>query len=197
MNFLIDIGNVLLNFDFEPALKTLIPKEVSDPQERMNRLIIKKDEFESGSISAEDYITWASDQLGFQGSKERFIDAWVSIFTRNEPMWQLCKKLHARGHQLILFSNTNSLHAKYFEEEHSPFPSFYAAIYSFQIGNIKPNPAIYQHAIERYKLKPEATIYVDDLAENIATGKEFGFHCWQYDSNEHEALEAWLKSFEL
>ena len=35
---------------------------------------------------------------------------------------------------------------------------------------------------------------IDDMAENIAIGEAFGFHCWQYQSKEHHAFEVWLSN---
>ena len=42
MNFLFDIGRVLLDFDFESSLATLLPDGVDDPHERLQRLLARK-----------------------------------------------------------------------------------------------------------------------------------------------------------
>jgi FMN phosphatase YigB (HAD superfamily) len=59
-------------------------------------------------------------------------------------------------------------------------------------SDIKPHPPIYQHAVDTHDLDPQSTLYIDDLPQNIATGREFGFHCHQYDLRNHAAFERWL-----
>jgi HAD superfamily hydrolase (TIGR01509 family) len=194
MTFLFDIGRVLLDFDFQPSMSRLFPAGIADPAARMNRLIEHKDEFETGRIGVDAYIAWALEVLGSTATTEEFIDAWQQIFTPNEPMWQRVRQLAADGHRLILFSNTNAIHCPWVFEEYPEFSLFHDAVLSFKTGFIKPQPEIYHHAIGSHRLVPAETLYIDDLAPNIATGRELGFRCWQYDLNDHAAFESWLAS---
>ena len=43
-----------------------------------------------------------------------------------------------------------------------------------------------------HQLDPAATLYIDDLPANIATGRTFGFRSFQYDLHDHPAFERWL-----
>jgi putative hydrolase of the HAD superfamily len=65
-------------------------------------------------------------------------------------------------------------------------------VLSFEAGSIKPHPEIYQYAIDTHALLPSEVLYIDDLPDNIATGKQFGFRSFQYDLNDHAAFEVWL-----
>ena len=195
MTFLYDIGRVLLDFDFEGSLTRLLPADCPDPEARLARLLDRKDAFESGAIAADDYIDWALQVLDSGSTPEQFRDAWRNIFTPNQPMWDCVRKLAGRGHRLILFSNTNAIHCPWVFEAFPEFDLFDAAVLSFEAGAIKPEPPIYQHAIRVHDLVPSDTLYIDDLPANIATGREFGFHCWQYDMRDHAAFESWLAGF--
>lgn len=195
MTFLYDIGRVLLDFDFETSLARLLPPGCEDPQVRMARLLDRKDEFEAGLIEADDYIPWALDVLGSTADPDSFRDAWRRIFTPNEPMWDCVRRLAAGGHRLILFSNTNAIHCPWVFEAYPQFSLFHGAVLSFEAGAIKPHPPIYRHAVEAHGLVPDETLYIDDLPENIATGREFGFHCHRYDLRDHAAFERWLAGF--
>ena len=44
MNFLYDIGRVLLDFDFESSLSRLLPAGIANPRERLERLLARKDD---------------------------------------------------------------------------------------------------------------------------------------------------------
>ena len=191
-DFLFDIGKVLLDFHFEPSLKTLLPENHPDPIATLSKLLDKKDEFEAGLISPEDYTKWAIETLGSDATPAKFHQTWRNIFTPNLPMWETIRRLHAEGHRLILFSNTNAIHCPWIFETYPEFSLFHGAILSFEVKSIKPQPEIYQHAIEKYNLTPANTLYIDDLPENIQTGIDLGFKTHQYDLENHQAFEHWL-----
>jgi len=192
MNFLIDIGNVLLSLDFEGSLGRLLAPGCDDAPQRFARLLERKDAFESGELDTALYIAEASGHLGFEGPEAEFRAAWCGIFAPIEPMWQLVDELAAAGHTLILFSNINAIHAPYVLESYPVFGRFHGAVFSHEVGAIKPDERIYQEAIARYQLAPGETIYIDDLAANIATGERLGFQAFRYDLGNHAALLDWL-----
>jgi len=142
----------------------------------------------------DDYTRWAIETIGFQGNTADFHHAWRNIFTPNIPMWEAAKIIKNRGHRLILFSNINGIHCPWIFEAFPEFDLFDGSILSFQTGYIKPEPPIYQHAIEKYGLIPENTLYIDDLPANIKTGKAMGFRAHQYDLNNHTAFTQWLST---
>lgn len=193
LTFLFDIGRVLLDFDFESSLGRLLPANVHDPKERLKRIIARKDEFEAGLISAEEFTIWALEILGSPASASQFRQAWRDIFTANVPMWQCVRKLAANNHRLLLISNTNAIHCPWIFETYPEFSYFEGAILSFEIGYIKPHPNIYHHAINTCLLEPTSTFYIDDMPQNIAIGADLGFHCWQYDMQAHQNFERWLE----
>lgn len=193
MTFLFDIGRVLLDFDFETSLARLLPAGRPDAALALAALLDKKDDFESGLIDESDYIPWALERLGSTATAEIFIDSWRHIFTPVEAMGRTIELLAAEGHRLILFSNTNSIHCPWiFEQYPALFRHFPEAVLSFEARAIKPQDGIYRHAIEKYGLIPEETLYIDDLAPNCETGRRFGFRTWQYDLHDHPAFERWL-----
>ena len=195
MTFLIDIGRVLLDFDFESSLSRLFPANTPDPAARLHRLLERKDEFETGKIPVDDYIDWALAVLGSDASPDEFRHAWQQIFTPNEPMWRCVRQWAAGGHRLILFSNINGIHCPWIFKNFPEFALFHDGVLSYETGFIKPQPEIYHHAIDRHGLIPAETIYIDDLPQNIATGRDLGFRCWQYDLHDHAAFESWLSQY--
>lgn len=190
---LVDIGNVILHLDFETSLRKLVPENLADPVARIKSLLEKKDEFEAGQLSDDDFVVWASKKLQFEGTREEFVTAWCDIFTLNPLMQETLRDLKSRGVELILFSNTNQMHVDFFLKEFAEvFDLFDGQVFSHRVGCAKPDPVIYHHAIKEYGLTPEETYYFDDLPENITTGLQVGFKAWRYHSESHEAMTRWL-----
>lgn len=192
MTFLFDIGNVLLAFDFEPAIHKLMGKS-ADP-EAFEKIIAAKDPFEAGEISQDTAVKLMREYLDFDGSNAEFFNAWNSIFTPVKKNFQLAKKLRKQGHRLILFSNINPIHASYCIREYQLLEHFDHAVFSYEIGTIKPNHSFFTRAFEQFDIMPKETIYIDDLPENIAAGKRHGLRSFCYDYRRHDDLLRWLET---
>lgn len=191
MTFLFDIGNVLLKLHFE----NYHAKVLGDANAPLpDKLGVLKDPYETGQISDNEFVTKSLQILKSDLSPQDYTKAWQDIFSPNDPMWEVVEKLQADGHRLILFSNTNALHSTFFLEKYEVFQHFPHHHFSQEVGAIKPHDDFYQKAIDTYDLIPAETAYLDDLPENIATGKAFGFQSWQYDLNDHASCLDWLKS---
>jgi FMN phosphatase YigB (HAD superfamily) len=192
MTFLFDIGNVLLAFDFLPALNSL--KGANADPDAIEEMISAKDSFEAGETTPDEYITIARNLLDFHGSKTDFITTWNSIFTEIPETFELARTLKSQGHRLILFSNINPIHAPYCVKKHKLLERFDHAVFSYQIGAIKPHDAFFIRAFEKYQIIPEETIYIDDLPENIAAGTRHGLTSFCYDYLKHDDLLLWLET---
>ncbi|MDG2323476.1 MAG: HAD-IA family hydrolase [Akkermansiaceae bacterium] len=191
MTFLFDIGNVLLKLHFE-NYRAKVLGDANTPLP--DKLGILKDPYETGHISDNEFVTKSLQILKSNLSPQDYTEAWQDIFSPNVPMWEVVEKLQTDGHRLILFSNTNALHSTFFLEKYEVFQHFPHHHFSQEVGAIKPHDDFYQKAVDTYDLIPAETAYLDDLPENITTGKAFGFQSWQYDFNAHASCLDWLKS---
>jgi putative hydrolase of the HAD superfamily len=189
MTFLFDIGNVLLKLHFQRFHLAILGSENAPLPADLADL---KDPYETGKLSDQEFVEQSLEILNHPLTSDEFVAAWKNIFSPNLPMWEVVHTLKKQGHRLILFSNTNAIHARSFLKTYQDFNLFDHRHFSQEVGTIKPLPEFYQSAIENYDLVPGETLYLDDLSENIATGKKFGFSSWQYDLNDHQACVAWL-----
>lgn len=186
--FLFDIGNVLVHFDFTPAIQRFASLSTADEGEINQLLSPFKDDLESGNISDEDFIAQSINRIGFRGTPAEFSTIWGDIFTENEPMIAFVKKL-AEKHPLYLLSNTSGLHKAWLFEHFDIFRLFEGGIYSHEAQCMKPHEPIYHKVLEEYRLNPATTFYIDDLSDNIITGQRLGLACHHYSPDQHDALE--------
>lgn len=81
------------------------------------------------------------------------------------------EKLHVRGVPLFALTNFSAEKWPVFKELYG-FPRLFRdAVVSGEVGLIKPDPAIYDVAIERFDIVPENTLFIDDRPENIAAAE--------------------------
>ena len=57
---------------------------------------------------------------------------------------------------------------------------FDGAVWSYPLHMIKPDPAIYQHLIEKYSLDPSRTVFIDDREDNVEAAKKCGFAAFRF-----------------
>lgn len=185
--YLFDIGNVILRFDFNVAVEKLRAFGITH-HEPLSHISEIKNRYEAGEMDDEEFVELAISELGFTGTPEEFEPIWQEIFTENAPMVASIHELSKRDQPLYLLSNTNGLHMVHILRDYPVFAAFSGGIYSHEAKSMKPDPPMYEQAIERFKLIPEETLYIDDLPANITTGKALGFQSHQYDLDDHSAF---------
>jgi len=186
--FIFDIGNVLLAFDFDRALNRITPLcEFAITAERKAACDAIKNEYERGFMDRAEFLRQIYEQLGYRGTDAEFVSAWQEIFTENAPMVELVRSLKGRL-PIYLLSNTSDLHMDYVFREYPFFNLFENAVYSYRAGCMKPEPKIYEITIQQLGVKPEETVFIDDLPKNVEAALQAGFRAFQYDLRNHEAL---------
>ncbi len=192
--YLFDIGNVLVHFDFAPALRKLSERADASVDEAQQRLRPLKDELESGRMDDADFLAQSMAAIGFRGSADEFAEIWSDIFSENKLMTPLVEQL-AQKAPLYLLSNTSGLHKDFVFRRFPVFRHFTGGVYSYEARSMKPDEPIFLEAIESLQLDPARTFYIDDLAPNIATAQRLGFQSHHYDSARHDELLRQLENF--
>ena len=150
-----DFGNVVGFFDYSTVFHRFGLKLGLSAQQ-FESMIYERGaarlglEFESGRLTAEEFARQVTELAGLEMSFEEFEAHWPDIFTLNEPVARLVAALKQRGYTLLLGSNTNVLHARFyrrrFEEALAPFDHF---VFSYEIGELKPAPDFYKACVDR------------------------------------------------
>jgi glucose-1-phosphatase len=182
-HIIFDLGNVILNIDYQGPVQAFAELGISNFAEifsKANQSTVS-DEFETGHISAEDFIAYLSPMCHPGTSKAQIFEAWNSILV-NFPLrrLQLLKQLQLHFNMFLL-SNTNIIHEAAYNQmlfQQCGEPSmhgFFDKVYlSHRIGIRKPNPAAWQLILEENKLKPSETLFLDDSPQHIAAAIQLG-----------------------
>ena len=95
--------------------------------------------------------------------------------------------------KLILLSNFESESFKAVKEKNKAvFEQFDDLVISGDIKLIKPDPAIFQHVLDKHKLEASKCLYFDDAPENIDAAVEMGIKGGQW-TNWKEVREKLFK----
>jgi len=186
-----DIGNVLVRFDwqiFHGQLKSGCPNSKLNLEREFRKLMVG---LEIGEMSGESFARAVVRLIEYQGDEQQFVTIWNGIFTSNPPMERTVLGLKKRF-PLFLLSNTSDLHLDYLKLNFKVLQHFVDGVYSFRARCAKPGREIYETAIRQFGLKPEKTIYIDDLTANVRAASELGFKAILYDLAKHAEFETRL-----
>jgi putative hydrolase of the HAD superfamily len=181
-----DLGKVIVPFDIQRGYAALQP-HCRYPLEELPRRIAATDivrRFESGQVSPEDFVRRFSQTLGIDLDYDRFCELWSSIFLP-DPLVpeELLEGLRRRG-RLLLLSNTNAIHFQMIRENYPILRQFDDFILSYEVGAMKPDPRIYQVAIEHAGCLPEECFFTDDVQSYVEGARRAGMDAVQFRSAE-------------
>ena len=98
-----------------------------------------------------------------------------SKYRINKPIIRLLSEL-SKGYKTAILSNASDQTRQLMERKLNLHEIVDVIIISAEEGLIKPDPQIYQLAMERLNTSPEKTLFLDDLKENVRAAKTFGMN---------------------
>lgn len=110
------------------------------------------------------------------------INAWGPNFLETLPgpvpgMPEIVAALDAADVPLFAITNfSGEFWRPFVAREAALFAPFRDIVVSGDEKLLKPDPAIYRLALDRFGLEPTAALFVDDNAENIAGARDLGIH---------------------
>jgi putative hydrolase of the HAD superfamily len=178
-----DMGGVLVDLEWTERVSALLGREV--PLDELHRLWINAQstvDFESGRIDFDDFATAFIQEFELSVSPQtvqyEFLE-FVQAPANN------CEKVLAelqQHYQLSLLSNTNPAHYLKLRDRYKFFDYFDQLFLSYEIGVMKPDPAIFQHVLSHLQVEPAAVAFFDDGARNVEAARAVGIQAFQVHS---------------
>jgi len=185
---LFDLGNVLVDFNFKPAIERISGFCSKSPDEIL-KFFFNSDitnSFEKGVLSSEEFYARVKDKLSLKLSYEYFVPIWNEVFffsQKNRSVYHIANCLKKK-YRINLLSNTNILHYNYIKKSFPVFNVFEKLFLSFEIGAIKPDKAIYRKVINDLGVLPENIFYTDDRCELVSSASGLGIKSFVFSGAE-------------
>lgn len=166
-----DFGNVLFHFDHHLAARQMAAVAGIDEQQAWDVVFESELEcrYESGKLSSDEFYEHFCRATGARPDKAALLHAAGAIFELNVPIVPLVAQLQSAGHRTGVLSNTCECHWNYCTSgRYALLPgAFEQIILSYEVGAMKPEPAIYQSAIKAAGVAPKEIFFIDDRQENV------------------------------
>lgn len=183
-NVIFDLGNVLIDFKPMEYLMSLgFDKEKS---EILNNIIFKSKywyECDRGIYSNIEVAEFLSKEHSNFEKEIKIIltKDWVNMLTLKEDTVKFLKDLKKQDYNVYILSNLSEESYNYLKK-YDFFEYVNGGVFSYQLKICKPDPKIYKVLFSKYNIKPEETIFIDDLKTNVDAAIELGLKGIVFDN---------------
>lgn len=180
-NIVFDIGNVLASFRWKDLFADL--GFTGDAFERIAAATVQHptmwNEFDRSFMSDEEIIAKCIERAPeYEKEIRRLFHTTELLVEEYEYSYGWIQELKERGYKVYLLSNygKTSFEAARDKGRLSFLPLVDGGVISYEVKIVKPEPGIYEVLLERYGLKAEECVFLDDRAENVEAARKLGFH---------------------
>lgn len=190
--FIFDLGKVLVDFDYSIAARKITARSTRPPADLHAFLGGAPSllEYESGRLTRRQFFEGVRDAVGFQGTLEEFGGYFADIFQEIPTMTAWQADLRRRGYKTYIFSNTNDMATAHIRRDFPFFANFDGYLLSYEVGAMKPEPAIYEAMEKMCGRSGSDLIYLDDRPENVAGGAARGWRAIFHETPEKSQVMA-------
>lgn len=194
-NIIFDMGNVLLDYNPDAAMQMLGINEKAKP-------VIMKELFggnewvqlDLGNISVDEAFENIKQRIPeeYHTDLRKCIDGWDVCMVPVEGAKEFCEAVKSNGFGVYVLSNAHKSFYSYFPR-YFDLDFFDGVVVSADMHTVKPDIKIYKHLLEKYSLKAEECLFIDDRADNVEGALKAGMKAVQF-KNDFEEIK---KSIEV
>lgn len=200
-NIIFDLGNVIINYNQKQIINNFTEKE--EEIKYIYNEIFHAPEWtlmDLGDITNDEAIEIINKRNQYRYSKltEDFLHEWYKKQPINRDIVEIAKRLKEKGYNLYVLSNMANLTYEYFKND-----DFFALCTGIVISAHehikKPDEKVYKLLLERYNLKAEECLFIDDddSGKNYETANRIGIKGRRIIPNQVEDIKKLLIEFEV
>jgi FMN phosphatase YigB (HAD superfamily) len=174
-NIVFDVGGVLVRLHYQPFVRYLGDAGIDMSNLPAWLSTVDLEGHERGEVTGEVLLSRIAAMAQRPLDPAELSTRWLQLFERWDEMFTLATGL-MDDYRVYLLSNVGDLHWAHLDANYGVDRLVHGALASYRVGAIKPNAEIYRKAETMFDLEPAATVFIDDLPQNVAGARACG---WQ------------------
>ena len=181
-NIIFDLGGVMVDFDPKTYLVDRFCN--AEIEEQVSQLTFESEEWkllDAGLITRSEAnlrMLARAKEYGRAFEVQGVLDDWMHILRPRRRMQELVRKLKSRGYCVYYLSNIPE-DVLDFLTERDLKGLFDGGVASCEVKINKPDPRIYQTLLDKYHLRADECIFIDDRADNLVAASALGFGTYE------------------
>ena len=171
-----DLGRVIIHFDnfiYYEKMADFSPFSTEKIAELASAHSSPRRAFDKGEITPEEFHDQVTAQLEAKIDYDDFYSIYNDVFSLNPPVLDILKRLK-KNNRLILLSNTDVMRFGFIKKRFPEIMIFNAYVLSYEVGEMKPHPRIYEEALKSAGAEARECVFIDDIQENVEAAQKFG-----------------------
>ena len=194
-NVIFDMGNVLLDYDPQAAMDEL--EITPDAQPIIMKELFCGNEWvqlDLGNITEDEAYESIKQRIPeeYHADLRKCIDGWDICMKPLNGAKKFCEFVKSNGFGVYVLSNAHKSFYRYFPR-YFDLEFFDGVVVSADVHIVKPDVRIYEHIIEKYNLKAEECLFIDDRADNVEGAIKAGMKAIRF-KNDFEEINPLLNS---
>ena len=177
-SIIFDIGGVLVDFDPKAYLVDRLCN--AEMEEKVYDLTFGSEEWkqlDAGLVSRFDgnqAMLRNAKAAGREFEVQGVLDDWLHILRPRRRMQELVQRLKNHGYSVYYLSNIPQDVLDLLRDR-GVLDGFDGGVASCEVHINKPDPKIYKALLDKYSLKAEECVFIDDRLENVQAAFALGF----------------------
>jgi putative hydrolase of the HAD superfamily len=190
-----DLGRVLIDYDHSQtlaAVATISQCDVAAIRTLYAEIALAAGTGELDAAAIHDFFV---TRAGAPAGRELFQQAFCVSMRRIEAALAYTVALQQRPDLTVgVISNTNAAHVEWLDDHVPELDELDLVMLSNEVGLEKPDPAIFELALELLEVAPHQALFVDDVPENVQAAQALGLAGIVHSdwAETRAAIEAWL-----
>lgn len=176
-NIVFDFGGVLVEYNFLDYFSKILGSREKGLWFMHNILTDENnDKLDKSDKPFAEYMReWKQKWPDYTVALDAFDKHYTDIFTGEVPgMKDLMKALKSKGYRLLGLSNWSTKVLDVMDKFPEIFSLLDGYLVSYKVHLLKPHKEIYEAFCNKFNVKPEDCVFIDDKAANIEGAKSVG-----------------------
>ena len=181
-NVIFDLGGVVLDWNPDRLVARFQPLPELRPQ--FKEAVFGHADwqlFDRGTLTESEMLERMATRTGRPRHElEAVMDAVRESLAEKPETVRLIRTLQARGVPLFCLSNMPETIYAHLRRRHSFWDAFQGVVISSQVRMIKPEPEVFVHLLDKFGLRAEESVFIDDVAANVDAAKSVGLNAIRF-----------------
>ncbi len=157
-------------------------------EDEAKRVFLKSDEmneqYKLGTMSDEVYWTWAAAEWKTSLTPQELQALLIESYSVDPEVEELVQSVRQHGYKTLICSNNFPARVNGLQERFGFLDNFDVAVFSHEVGAVKPSKAIFEELAKRSGVSAEEIAFADDDATKLSGADEIGITTFVYEGFE-------------